>query len=204
MTQLEYECPAPNLHWFDLDRIPGPSDAHELVKVLDFSSKTCVEDVLRQTWAYFKPKNRDAVGMTINYLRNFIEEEGPFQGVIGLSEGAGAAATVLIDHLEICRARGSPSIIQCGIFLVGFHALKIDSTGWLLSDETDQRITVPTCHILSYQDPLIAFAEALWNLCDHDTLRTRVLHDRGHVVPHESEIMVRVAKFVRDLKLRVS
>ena len=142
--------------------------------------------------------------MTIDYLRNFIEEEGPFQGVIGISEGAGAAATVLIDHLKICRERGSPSIIQCGIFLVGIPALKIDSTGWLLSDETDQRITVPTCHILSYQDPLVAFAEALWNLCDEDTLRTRVLHDRGHVVPHEKEIMVRVAKFVRDLKLQVN
>ena len=200
LTQLEFECAPPNLHWFDLEWLVEATNPFEILKLLDVSNISCAEDVTRQTWKLFKPKNGDAVRLTVEYMRNFIDDEGPFDGVIGLSEGASAAATVLVDHLEICQIRGSPRTIQCGIFFVGLPPLKLDCTGWLLGDETDKRITVPTCHILSYEDPLVALGESLWNLCDPDISRTRVLHNKGHVIPHESALMAQVAKFVRELK----
>lgn len=195
---LEYQCPPPNLNFFDFDKVPIAAGMDNLVATLDLKNMSTPEQAMRRVSSTYHFKNRDAVGLMLDYIRNVIEEEGPFQGVIGTSEGAVAASTVLMDELQRSSEHGHRTAMRCGIFFVAIPAYRADGKGWILSDETDQRITAPTCHVYSEKDPLVLMSKALWNTCEPSS-RTLVLHDKGHTIPHEKELMAEVAKFVRGL-----
>ena len=196
--EVEYECTPPNLQYFDFDDVPVDQGLGYLAKMLDFGVDESPEDGMRKSASLAKHRNPDAISLTLEYVRNIIDEDGPFDGVIGASEGAGAAATVLLDCLAMSQKGGLPTTMKCGIFFVGMPPLDPGSRKWVLSDETDQRINVATCHILSESDPLILPARALCNICE-PSLRKIILHGRGHVIPHDYELMVKVAQFVRDV-----
>lgn len=197
-TELEYQCPPPNLHYFGFDKVPIAAGLQNLAATLDFKNMSTPEEAMRRVSSIYKLKNRDAVGLTIDYIRNVINEEGPFQGVIGASEGAAAASTVLMDELQRSSESGYRTAMKCGIFFVAIPAYQADGKGWILSDETSQRITVPTCHVYSEKDPLVMTSKALLNTCEPGST-TVVLHEKGHTIPHEKELMVEVAKFVRGI-----
>lgn len=158
--KLEYRCGPPNLHFFDFDEVPIADDLHNLVTTLNFKNMSTQEDAMRRVSSTYSFKNRDAVALTLDYIRNVIEE-GPFQGVTGASESASAAATVLIDELQNASKNGHRTVMRCGIFFVAFPAYRADDKEWILSDETSQRINASTCHVLSVKDPLVLPAKAL-------------------------------------------
>ena len=156
---------------------------------------------MRRVWTDYGPSedHHNATTLTLDYVRNVIQEEGPFHGVIGGSEGGCAAATVLLDQLDLASRAGVPAAMKCGIFFVSPPALRVDGKGWVLSeDESDdrRRITVPTCHVLSDEDPLSWMSYCLSNTCQEEG-KVHVLHDKGHVIPHTEGLMVEVANFAR-------
>ena len=158
------------------------------------------EEALRGLYSQSSRADHDHLAedleLTMEYIRNFIEEEGPFQGVIGASQGASIAATVLLEDLEASRRKNVRSAFKCGLFLVGFPVLKMDGTGFVLSDESDRRITVPTCHLIGKYDPFWGAAEALRKTCDPSSAVT-IEHDKHHIIPQSPELMAQVADFVR-------
>lgn len=215
-TIIEYQCPAPNLHWFDLPKETG-RDVEALAHCRQIrdeytSRNITAEEAMRALQIYarkrFMPSHaidasaaEDGKEICMEYIRNFIQDEGPFHGVIGTSQGATVAAMVLLDDLEMSRKENRRSEFECGVFFVGFPPISSDSTGYLLSDESDIRITIPTCHVIGGEDIWDFGAVALKNVCDpHST--SVVTHDKGHVVPHTVEAMVGVAKFVREISGR--
>lgn len=164
-----------------------------------FNNEVIPEVTMRTVLNSIQSKHGETVSMAHDYMQQVMDHHGPFHGVIGASEGAVAAASVLIRDLEMCRENNCKSSFKCGIFMVGFPA--IDNFGrWILSDDgSDLRITVPTCHIIGDQDPVACAGIALMNTCDPDS-RVLISHERGHCIPHESEIMSRVGDFVRKVE----
>ena len=198
---IEYQCPPPNLNHFEYTDALMPSEGFsKIAELLTFNDLDKPEDKMRRTWTTFALFNEDynPATLMLDYTRNIIEEEGPFHGVIGSSEGGSAAATVLFDQLELAREAGVPATMKCGIFFVSSPALRADGKGCLLSDdESDpRRITVPTCHVFSDQDPLAWMAYCLSNSCQ-DEGKVHILHDKGHSIPHTEGLMVDVANFAR-------
>ena len=196
---VEYECPPPNLRWFDYEFVDLSKGFRHFSELVTSKEMTSPEDGVRRAWDRYKGGTLGSVELMLEYVRNIVEEEGPFQGIIGASEGGSAAATVLFDQLTLARKLGQPCTIQCGIFFVSTPPLKESGDGCFLKDETEQRITVPTCHIYSEEDILCWMAKALSNLCQEEG-KTIILHERGHTIPHTEELMVDVAKFVRRVK----
>ena len=86
--------------------------------MLTFNDLDKPEDKARRVWTMYKPPrdSHNASTLMLNYVRNTIEEEGPFYGVNGASEGGSAATTVLLDQLELARSAGVPATMKCGIF----------------------------------------------------------------------------------------
>jgi hypothetical protein len=107
---LEYQCPPPNLSHVTFTQITTATDIHPVAEEYGFTNATSPEDAMRKASSDLSGD----VNMMLEYVRNVIEEDGPFQGIIGASEGAMAAATFLIDHLKICRKLGSPSMLKRG------------------------------------------------------------------------------------------
>ena len=198
---IEYQCPPPNLIYFHHHAVSAyDSSFQDRVRELGFVSNDAVEDRMRTIWQKYGPTDHhNATSVTLEYIQNIIEDEGPFHGVIGASEGGCAAATVLLDHQQRSRDANTDSPMMCGIFFVSPPALQPDGMGYVLSDKTDERISVPTCHIFSDSDPLSWMARCLVNLCQEDG-REVILHDQGHTIPHTKELMVGVANFVRRVK----
>lgn len=137
-----------------------------------------------------------SVGIALEYLHNIIEDEGPFDGVIGISEGASVAATLLVEDLQACKAKQIRSNLRCGIFFIGAPAWWADGTKAWLAEEHGQVIDVPTCHVMGSKDVFKEGAEQLLKICDSE--KALVITDPGgHRIPQDYETNKLVADWVR-------
>lgn len=130
----------------------------------------------------------------------FVENNGPFDGVMGFSEGGIIAAMLLVED-----SRQSFAGFKCGIFFSAAPPLDPDVVrgGILRCVDPDRDggtlIQVPTAHIggsneclerLSLLSPMAPLwckspallRDALVRLCD-DNYRQVFLHNRGHDIP---------------------
>lgn len=132
----------------------------------------------------------------------FVENNGPFDAVMGLSEGGIIASMLLIED-----ARQSFAELKCGIFFSAAPPLDPDVVrgGILQSVDPDRDgilIQVPTAHIggsnecleqLSQLSPMAPLwskspallRDALVRVCN-DNHRQEFLHSRGHDIPGAS------------------
>ena len=138
-----------------------------------------------------------SVSVALEYLHNIIEDEGPFDGVLGVSEGASVAATLLIEDIQAHQAQNTRSPLRCALFFIGAPAWSADGTKAYLAEEHGQVIDVPTCHVMGAKDILKEAAEALLNICVADKALV-VPHPGGHAIPQDYEINKRVADWVRE------
>ena len=88
-----------------------------------------------------------STGNAVKYLVKIMEQRGPFDGIIGYSEGATMAATLLLHEQRRARKKGVPSMFKYAIFFAGWPPVDPDTYGMILSDESEDMIEIPTCHI---------------------------------------------------------
>lgn len=138
-----------------------------------------------------------SVSVALEYLHNIIEDEGPFHGVIGVSEGAAVAATLLVEDLQSRAAGGTRSDLRCGLFYIGAPAMSADGTRAVLYEEDGQVVNVPTCHVMGVKDMFRVFAEPLLKICDPD--KALVINDPGgHRIPQDVETNDLIAEWIRQ------
>lgn len=83
----------------------------------------------------------------VDYLYDVMEKEGPFDGVIGYSEGATIAATLLLHEQRRFEVYGIEPMLKCALFFAGWPPLTPEFDQLVLADQSDLTITIPTCHI---------------------------------------------------------
>lgn len=83
----------------------------------------------------------------LDYLYRIMEEEGPFDGIIGYSEGATVAATLILHEQRRFEMEGRIPMFKCALFFAGWPPMNPDMDAIVLADESDLMITIPTCHI---------------------------------------------------------
>ncbi len=125
-----------------------------------------------------------------------MDEEGPFQGVLGLSEGASVAATLVIEDIHRCRIHQMTSDFKFAVFLSGAPAFTLDGKRTALADEVGQLITIPTCHMMGQSDPLLPASMALFNICDPAKAKV-VTQVGGHRSPREQETIQQIGGFIK-------
>ncbi|CAN8097862.1 unnamed protein product [Discula destructiva] len=123
-------------------------------------------------------------------LEDFVEEEGPFDGVIGFSLGATLASSLIVHKLrkDPRKERLHPTF-RCGIFFCGGipEILSDTETGAekreLSFEQDGEMIEIPTAHIWGANDRVWPnFGIVLSKLCRKD-LRTVFIHEGGHDIP---------------------
>lgn len=116
-------------------------------------------------------------------LLRIIRVQGPFDGVVGFSEGAGVALSLLVDD-----ERQAHNNFKCGIFFSAATPEDPDviSTGVhrKLDVSTDGTVVnVPTAHIWSPDgDVHPSMGQEAVYLCD-EKVREEFMHNLGHTVP---------------------
>lgn len=153
-----------------------------------------------------------------------IEDEGPFDGFLGFSQGAALAAGVILQQSTVGK-----QLVECAVFVCGCFPWLIQSPCFA-SDETVNpqrslatlglegfmpeqlspnvlhpqhllyspiRISIPTAHILGGQtDKYIAQSRALVVLCEDNSEVKVIDHEGGHIVPRGQPIACRIAKVI--------
>ncbi|PGH23856.1 hypothetical protein AJ80_02104 [Polytolypa hystricis UAMH7299] len=141
-----------------------------------------------ETFAYFEPSSPSSVFSALQDLEAYVEEEGPFDGILAFSHGATLAASFLIYKSQQRRTQKQLALgFKCAIFISGappveFGGLREDGTTGSLHDLSDgELISVPTVHIWGRKDNSVA--SPLSDITALYSQRITCLHDGGHEVP---------------------
>ncbi|KAK9475179.1 serine hydrolase FSH [Dipodascopsis tothii] len=127
---------------------------------------------------------------TFPLLREYMLAEGPFEGVVGFSQGAAVAAA-------LCAAMPTvmPDVppLKFGVFYSGF----LPEAPFRQYFET--KLAVPSLHVLGSVDTLVSEERtlALYDACAEDT-RTLYRHPGGHFVPNSKDTVAVITGWVRN------
>ena len=141
-------------------------------------SATSAEDFARE----LAKRDLASVGSShaCDYVEQKVEEhvDGPFDGILGFSEGASVAASLMLRR----AAQNKIPLFRYAIFFCAILTLRFDGKGAILADERPERISVPTLHFVGSRDPAHLSSMTLFNLCDPD-LAILYDHGKGHTIP---------------------
>jgi hypothetical protein len=151
-----------------------------------------VQELVSNTSGFFRYAADNDLTTALELYTNieeFISSEGPFDGLIGFSEGAGVGASLLQYQEKMAAADiPTPFRFRCGIFFSAAPPVDIEAMkqGELrrLSGEADGRcISMPTAHVWDPNDAVHpGFGEVLRQLCQVNE-KEEYEHGLGHVVP---------------------
>lgn len=129
------------------------------------------------------------IQQAIGSIREYIAENGPYDGAMGFSQGASMVMALLLDHQA--KHPFQPPLFQIAIFFSGGmpEPLKELSQGLKLS--------ISTAHILGgRKDWLYHESLELANVCKKD-LRVEFEHNEGHSIPRKPEMTASMAGAIR-------
>ncbi|KAF2281084.1 uncharacterized protein EI97DRAFT_454302 [Westerdykella ornata] len=182
-----------------LEESKDPEGVDGLERIRDFPVGASPEDTLR----LFNPLgSSDGLAVTaaqaLKYLQGIIKEHGPFDAIIGYSEGALVAGTLIMKEQEFREAGDYNNTFKLAMFFGGWPPLKPDLRGMMLADETDLQIPVATCHVIGSLDPYLDGSLALFNVCDPETA---ILfdHAKGHTLPRDKETVKELCDVIRSM-----
>ncbi|MCJ1298808.1 hypothetical protein MMC08_001598 [Hypocenomyce scalaris] len=148
-------------------------------------------------------------------VSEIIEDEGPFDVVMGFSQGAALAASIILHH-QIEQPL-SPPLFRAAVFISSFRpfsrdpSLGVDITEdpgtyappsakeglarcrWMDPAVTKARIQIPTAHIYGDKDEFLNQALELVKLSEM-SLASTFVHQGGHDIPVRPD----VCKGIRD------
>jgi predicted esterase len=93
---LDYFGPAPHYRFLAYDGISGAEDVLE--KIRDMPDATSAEEALRCIVPEGENVVTESMQQALDALYETMEREGPFDGILGYSEGATVAATLILDE----------------------------------------------------------------------------------------------------------
>ena len=138
-----------------------------------------------------------AMQHVLDFAKN--SDLGPFDGLLGFSEGASVVASVVMDR------EGKPSLssLKCAILICGVPPFRPGHHEEpYLADVAGQIISTPTVHIVGAKDPGMRGALALYNLCEKGTALLYD-HGKGHEIPRIPAMTKKMAMLIRDMIRRV-
>lgn len=142
-------------------------------------------------------------------IYDLIEEEGPFDAIMGFSLGATLACAFLLHHADKYPFDMPFVHFKYAIFIAG-SAPRVSDTIDLLPN-TYSTVTIPTLHIAGKQDSIYNNGvKDLYEMCggDSSTLTPDdssagraifLSHESGHVIPRNKEDVGNIAKAIISL-----
>ena len=147
------------------------------------------------TWCSMSPDNKyidhDTAEQALNFVYDIIVEDGPFDGIMGFSQGANLALT-LLRRFPIDQAWDS-ALASCkfGIFF--------SSVGVQEEQKDLATLSIPSLHVFDDADsnvPMLATRH-----CEPGSVKT-LLHHSGHAIPRDRATVDSILEAIQDLQHR--
>jgi len=124
-----------------------------------------------------------------DYLNEIVEEDGPFEGVLGFSQGAEVAASLLLYQAPNVRFKFAVFIGGTPPYDVSALAAGNDSKPVKMHPDTHAaRIDIPTAHVMGRGDAYRELSKIILGLCNPREVKLYD-HNGAHVVPRGQEAM---------------
>ncbi|KAJ5902201.1 hypothetical protein N7495_002729 [Penicillium taxi] len=191
--------PPPN---FTFGRVDDP----ELLSfnMRDFPKRETPEATMQ--WAIDKAGNPafPSIASVVDRLIDILDREGDIEGIIGYSEGAEIAGSLILEEDRRRKAYGRIPRLKCAVLMCGWPPKDPVTGEIILADEDSDEavITIPTLHVVGAADPYLDASMALYNLCDPDQADL-FDHGSGHVIPRTKHICDDLSTVLRDMIVSV-
>ncbi|KAK8151300.1 serine hydrolase FSH [Phyllosticta citrichinensis] len=185
----DYFGPRPLYRFIEYDGVEAFEDILEIIR--NFPEGLNSEDTMRRlTGGDVAPTAFKSLRRTMDGVFKILDEDPEIEGILGYSEGATVAATMIFEEKRLWERYGRPRKLKSAIFFAGWPPVAIDQKDvrCVLADECDDVLDVPTLHIVGCDDPYIHGAMALFNVCDEDTAEL-FDHGKGHTVPRDARTL---------------
>jgi predicted esterase len=153
----------------------------------------------RYQWMSYRPEwsvadySYDTLSDSITHVIDYIHRKGPFDGLLGFSQGAIVCAAALLN-IPHC-----PSLPDCVRFaiLVGCPAIN-DSTLKSALEMAHQHKQLPTLHISGMNDTLVTstMSKTIFNYFNNSQAEFYT-HKGGHYCPSDAEFRQKLREFFR-------
>lgn len=154
-------------------------------------------------YSYYKWHQRDddeeherSVEDAFSLIEETVEEDGPFDAILGFSHGGATAYKYLAQH-----AKDHPlePAFHSAIFLNAFPPSRYDDDAQLHYDDLGGSILrIPTMHVIGKRDFVRSHSRALWDMTEKSTSIV-IEHEMGHEIPRDVEITARICKLIKNL-----
>ncbi|KAL9105958.1 MAG: hypothetical protein Q9227_008951 [Pyrenula ochraceoflavens] len=132
-------------------------------------------------------------------LDEIVEEQGPFDGVLGFSHG-GTLASGWLMHRATTQPF-EPLPVRCAVFLNSLPPFRMNPGEDPVVDEgfdEECSIQIPTVSVAGTKDFVYDYSIKLHRLCDPRKSQL-VVHNKGHDIPGDSQNVTAMARAIRKL-----
>jgi pimeloyl-ACP methyl ester carboxylesterase len=144
---------------------------------------------------------RASLEFAMEFIAEVVKEEGPFNGILGFSQGANVAFYYLLHQLRT-RPFDPPFVpFACAIFLSASGSEKDYRALMDSIEDIGRQITIPTLHIYGKEDVNSGAAMAMHQYCAGGEPEL-ILHPKGHVIPGDVESVQLIVRAIRGLGRR--
>ncbi|KAB8231931.1 serine hydrolase FSH [Aspergillus alliaceus] len=118
----------------------------------------------------------------IEHTMRIIEKQGPFDAVMGFSQGAALAFSLLVNH---AKTHGVP-LFKAAVFICGAPPYEPSGREQIKSTPGEYLVKIPTAHIVGKQDRLYDAGVHLYGLCEPSKAE---FYDHGsrHMIPFDAK-----------------
>lgn len=143
---------------------------------------------------------RETLDDAMEYIDEIVEEDGPFDGILGFSQGATMAFCYL--HYRLRTRPFDPPFLpfSCAIFISASGTAKDQGTLVEYVGSTGRSITIPTLHVYGKQDDSSVAATTMFDYCKAGGHVEFLLHPYGHNIPTDAESSQRILKAIKALE----
>lgn len=166
----DYFGPAPHYRFIEPDVTASKGKSDDILsRIRDFPDCETAEDTMRELLGGSRLGHEESSGSdtdsdlsmeipavatahrstdnAIKYIVDIVKKHGPFDAIVGYSEGATVAATMLLYQQRMQQYWGTKPLFKYGIFFAGWPPLDPKTHDIVLADESEERIKTRTLHI---------------------------------------------------------
>ncbi|KAJ5361542.1 hypothetical protein N7541_002386 [Penicillium brevicompactum] len=174
-----------------------------VMNMRDFPKRNTPEEAVKDALKISGDPTYSCVKEVMERLIGVLDSEGDIEGVIGYSEGAQVAASLLMEEKRRADLGRTPRI-KCALLFHGWPPIDPVSGKMVVIDDFEtEPITIPTCHVIGAIDPFLDGSMALYNMCDPDTADL-FDHGGGHVLPRAKHYCDELSAVVHEMINSVS
>lgn len=165
----------------------------------DFPKRDSPEESMREALEIADHPIYRNIPDVLERLTKILDEEGDIDAVVGYSEGAQIAASLLIEEERRRKEIGREPRVKFALLFSGWPPLHPIKGHVMVADEEadEYDISVPTFHVIGAQDPFLDGSMCLYNMCDPDSSDIYD-HGGGHMIPRVKKTVDDLASAVRE------